>query len=174
MQVQAADNRAEHGFVPQPGSEREFREALGRFGTGVTIVTAAGTDGPAAITVNSFSSVSLSPPMVLWSLDRDSSRYNCFANARHYSIHVLSTEQQNLCMHVARDVSCLHDVEHETNQYGVPVLDNCLARFDCSLEAHYSGGDHLIVLGLVKRVFTAGQCEALAFYRGRIGRFAQL
>ena len=105
-------------FVPDATNQRLLRDALGCFGTGVTIVTAATTNGPAAITANSFSSVSLTPPLVLWSLDKNCSRFDAFANAEHYSIHVLNAHQETLCMEVARNPTRLHDHHLATNHYG--------------------------------------------------------
>ena len=99
----------ESSFIPNADNQSQLRDALGRFGTGVTIVTAPGTDGPAAITVNSFSSVSLAPPLVLWCIERNSSRFEQFNNANEYSIHVLGTAQQQLCMEVARNPQKLHN-----------------------------------------------------------------
>lgn len=161
-------------FVPDASNQRQLRDALGRFGTGVTIVTTATPEGPAAITVNSFSSVSLEPPLVLWSIDRNSSRYHTFGQSTAYSIHVLSTSQESLCMEVARDPFRLHNVDMQTNAFGVPVLDDCLARYDCTREALYEAGDHFIIVGRVQQATLMEDCEPLAFYRGRTGTFASV
>lgn len=158
-------------FVPDASNQRQMRDALGLFGTGVTIVTALSNEGPAAITANSFSSVSLAPPMVLWSLDRKSSRYHTFANATHYAIHVLNAKQESLCMEVARNPMRLRELNPTRNDYGVPVLDDCLVRFDCQREALYQGGDHVIILGNVQLVTTPDNCPPLAFFGGRTGTF---
>lgn len=166
-----AAHQFDNSFIPDANNQRQMRNALGRFGTGVTIVTALADDGPAAITANSFSSVSLTPPMVLWSLDRKSSRYQTFANASHYAIHVLSSRQESLCMEVARNPLRLHDLDLDRNEHGIPVLDECLVRFDCEKEALYDGGDHVIVLGQVHLVTTPQDCEPLAFFGGRTGTF---
>jgi flavin reductase (DIM6/NTAB) family NADH-FMN oxidoreductase RutF len=161
-------------FVPDASNQRLLRDALGCFGTGVTIVTAAGTDGPAAITANSFSSVSLTPPLVLWSLDKKCSRFNAFANAYHYSIHVLNARQEALCMEVARNPARLKDQSLATNDFNVPVLDDCLVRFDYSREAVYEAGDHVIILGRVELAMQQATTEPLAFYRGNTGTFTSL
>ena len=162
----------ENSFIPNADNQRQLRDALGRFGTGVTIVTAPGTDGPAAITVNSFSSVSLDPPLVLWCIERNSSRYKHFANVTEYSIHVLGAAQEHLCMEVARDPLRLHHADLSTNHYGVPVLDDCQARFDCTSESSYAAGDHVILVARVRSVHTSDENTPLAFYRGRTGTFA--
>ena len=161
-------------FVPDTANQRLLRDALGRFGTGVTIVTAAGEDGPAAITVNSFASVSLSPPLVLWSLDKHSSRYRCFSSANHYSIHVLCASQESLCMEVAHNPLRLHELDLSRNEYGVPVLSDCLVRFDCARETLYEAGDHMIVLGQVMRATMQDNHTPLAFFKGSTGTFMPL
>ena len=148
-----------------------LRDALGCFGTGVTIVTAASENGVAAITVNSFSSVSLTPPLVLWSLDKQSSRFAAFNSAEYYSIHVLNTHQEALCMEVARNPARLIDQNLKTNHFGVPVLNDCMVRFDCSREAIYEAGDHVIVLGRVQLAIQNEANDPLLFYRGNTGIF---
>lgn len=163
--------KLDDSFIPDASNQRLMRDALGRFGTGVTIVTALSDDGPTAITANSFSSVSLTPPMVLWSIDRQSSRYHAFANAAYYAIHVLNTQQEQLCMDVARNPATLHAMDLACNDSGVPVLDDCLVRFDCQREALYAGGDHTIILGNVQLVTSPVDCEPLAFFAGRTGTF---
>lgn len=159
-------------FVPDESNTRLLRDAFGRFATGVTIVTADTPDGVVAITANSFSSVSLTPPMVLWSPDRNSRRFPYFDAAEHYAIHVLATEQNDLCWQVAKDVYGLRSMDLAKNAEGVPVLENCLARFECTRKAVYDGGDHTIVLGTVNRAEMREEGDALAFFKGQIGQFA--
>jgi flavin reductase (DIM6/NTAB) family NADH-FMN oxidoreductase RutF len=160
------------GFVPDAENTRLLRDAFGRFATGVTIVTVAGEDGPVAITANSFSSLSLDPPLVLWSPDRKSRRFGHFAHATHYVIHVLAAEQADLCFGVSKDAWKLGEHDLELNAEGVPVIPGALARFDCTREATHDGGDHVIVVGRVDR------CEMrdgtpLVFYAGKTVRIAQ-
>ncbi|WP_376877551.1 flavin reductase family protein [Albirhodobacter sp. R86504] len=182
-------------FIPDEGNTRLLRDAFGRFATGVTIVTAA-IDGPvidpatgapsdapgaqggiAAITANSFSSVSLTPPLVLWSPDRNAKRFQYFEQAQHFAIHVLAEDQVDLCWGVARNCFALGD-EALTggilarNQEGVPLIENCLARFECSREAVYEGGDHVIMVGRVLRAFLRETGEPLAFFKGQMRQFA--
>jgi flavin reductase (DIM6/NTAB) family NADH-FMN oxidoreductase RutF len=109
--------------------------------------------------------------MVLWSLDRQSSRYHAFAQATHYAIHVLHEHQEQLCMEVARNPAVLHGASLEFNAEGVPVLDDCMARFDCEKAALYEGGDHMIILGRVNLVTTLDEYAPLAFFGGRTGTF---
>ncbi|NQX73393.1 MAG: flavin reductase family protein [Epibacterium sp.] len=159
-------------FVPDESNTRLLRDAFGRFATGVTIVTTDTPNGVVAITANSFSSVSLTPPMVLWSPDRNSRRFPYFDAAEHYAIHVLATEQNDLCWQVAKDVYGLRALDLAKNAEGVPVLENCLARFECTRKAVYDGGDHTIVLGTVNRAEMREEGDALAFFKGQIGHFS--
>lgn len=158
-----------HSFVPDPGNGRALRDAFGLFATGVTIVTACGPDGCAAITANSFASVSMEPPLVLWSPARSSSRYGLFARAEHYAIHVLAADQQDLAWRVAKDGAALKGVDLRCNANGVPVLEHCLARFDCRRHAVHAAGDHAIVVGEVLHA-AMQQGDPLAFFGGRVAR----
>lgn len=156
-------------FVPDPDNGRMLRDAFGRFATGVTIVTASGPEGCVAITANSFSSVSMEPPLVLWSPARSSSRFQHFAGATHYAIHVLSAEQEALAFAVARSATALTEADLDVNAEGVPVLKHCLARFECSRHALHDAGDHAIVVGEVLRA-EMREGNPLAFFGGKIAR----
>ncbi len=159
------------GFVPDAGNTRALRDAFGRFATGVTIVTVPGPDGPVAITANSFSSLSLDPPLVLWSPDKASRRFGQFVDAEHYAIHVLAAEQIDVCFAVSKDAGGLAGLPLGRNAAGVPVIENCLARFDCSRFACHDGGDHVILVGRVDRAEMRDDGEPLAFFAGKTGRF---
>lgn len=150
--------------------ERAFRDALGRFATGVTVVTIATRDGPMGFTANSFASVSLDPPLVLWSPAKSSARYPFFAAARTYAIHVLGAEEPELSRRFVRGGAGFDGLSYTTNPEGVPVLPTTLARFDCEQASTHDGGDHLIILGRVRRaVFRRG--GPLIFSQGAFGRF---
>ncbi|MGC1498146.1 MAG: flavin reductase family protein [Sulfitobacter sp.] len=166
------DRHSKSSFVPDESNTRLLRDAFGRFATGVTIVTAATQNGVAAITANSFSSVSLTPPLVLWSPDKNSRRFSYFENATDYAIHVLADDQDDLCWGVAKDAFALNDHDLRLNAEGVPVIENCLARFECTKTAVYEGGDHVIMLGQVMRAEMREEGDPLAFFKGQIGRFA--
>jgi flavin reductase (DIM6/NTAB) family NADH-FMN oxidoreductase RutF len=161
---------AEQSFVPGPDTERRFRDALGRFATGVTVVTALGAKGPVGITANSFASLSLDPPLVLWSPARSSRRFATFASARHFAIHVLAAEQFALGRHFARKGLDFDLPDVAFNPEGVPVLPGCLARFECRRQAVHDGGDHAIVVGEVLRA-AARAGAPLVFSAGRYGGF---
>jgi flavin reductase (DIM6/NTAB) family NADH-FMN oxidoreductase RutF len=147
---------------------RAFRAALGTYGTGVAIVTAATPDGAKiGMTINSFASVSLSPPLILWSVQNDSPSSDGFRDAAHFAVTVLTTEQQALASHFARSRDDKFEgTAHEVNDMGVPLLAGGLAQFECRTFARYPGGDHDILLGEVLR-FRSGTGIALGFLAGR-------
>lgn len=151
-------------FTPDLSHERDFRDALGQFATGVTVVTARGPEGPVGITANSFAALSLDPPLVLWSPARRSSRFAIFAEAGHFAIHVLAIDQLDICRHFTRRGD-FDGIAHGIGPAGVPHLPGSLTRFDCRREAVHDGGDHLIVVGRVERVET-GPGEPLVFQAG--------
>lgn len=157
-------------FTPAPDTARQFRTALGQFATGVTLVTCRHEGGPLGIVANSFSSVSLDPPLVLWSPARSSRRFPAFQAARHFAIHVLTTTQRDACAAFSRDGTAFDCVDWGENDEGVPLVSGCLARFDCSLHAEHDGGDHAIIVGRVLNA-SIGAGEPLLFSRGHYGRF---
>jgi flavin reductase (DIM6/NTAB) family NADH-FMN oxidoreductase RutF len=157
-------------FTPGPDTARAFRDALGRFATGVTVVTALTDEGPVGITANSFASVSLDPPLVLWSPARASSRFPVFAAAEHFAIHVMGREHRDLAAHFVRHGRDFSGIATEPGPGDVPLLADCLARFACRTEARHDAGDHLIVVG---RVLEAASRDGapLVFCHGGYGQF---
>jgi flavin reductase (DIM6/NTAB) family NADH-FMN oxidoreductase RutF len=158
-------------FVPDPAHPRPMREALGRFATGVCVVTTSTPDGPVGFTANSFASLSLDPPLVLWSPAKSSQRYPVFAGAAHFAIHVLARHQMDLVLRFARRGAGFAGLAHEVTAEGNPAIAGALARFDCAQHATHDGGDHLIVVGRVLRV-TMRADEPLVFSAGHYGGFA--
>lgn len=151
--------------TPDPSNTRPLRDAFARFATGVTVITAQSDMGPVAMTANSFTSVSLDPPLVLWSVARKSRRYSAFAEAKHYTIHVLSAEQRDLCDLFAKDGLALADMPYDLTDHGVPVMTNCLARFDCRQTDIHKAGDHSLIVGEVEAAgFRSG--AGLTFFSG--------
>lgn len=138
-------------FTPDASHERAFRDALGQFATGVTVVT---IPGPVGLTANSFAAVSLEPPLVLWSPARRSSRFPAFAAAARFSIHVLAAGQTDICRHFTRN-GHFDGIDHQIDTHGVPLIAGCLARFDCRPARQIDAGDHLVILGHVEQVETA-------------------
>lgn len=158
-------------FIPSPENARAFRDALGRFGTGVTVVTTGSNEGPVGITANSFASVSMDPPLVLWSPAKASRRFTHFANATHFAIHVLSHEQDALCHGFSRSHDIFDRLDWTEGKSGTPLIEGCLSRFECRMSAIHDAGDHAIVVGeVIHTTMTDG--APLLFYKGRIGGFA--
>ena len=159
-------------FVPGPDTMRAFRSALGRFATGVTVVTTQTDDGPLGITANSFSSVSLHPPLVLWSPAKSSRRFAPFTEAEHFAIHVLACHQADICGGFVTEGNAFEPLEWAQSARGTPLIDGCLARFECERHAVHDAGDHAIVIGRVLEA-TFEEGDPLLFVGGRYGRFAQ-
>ena len=163
--------RPMESFRPGPETARAFRDALGCFGTGVTIVTCLTEDGPLAMTANSFSSVSLDPPLVLWSPAIASSRHDAFVAAPTFSVHVLAADQLPLARAFARDGRDFSHADWVETDHATPALPGAIARFDCHHHAAHGAGDHTIVLGRVEAAaYRPG--APLLFVRGSYGGFA--
>ena len=143
-----------------------YKEALSQFATGVTIVTCGSKDGPVGITVNSFTSVSLNPPLVLWSAAKDSKRHDYFSNSNHFAIHVLKKQQIDLCSAFVKPTQGFEEIDWQYNSHGVPILNDCLALFECSFDSKHEGGDHTIFLGRVDG-FSIDKGEPLIFLQGK-------
>lgn len=168
----ASQDRSTERFAPTPENERLLRHAFSRFATGVTVVTTHTAEGPVGMTANSFSSVSLEPALVLWCLGKASDRYDAFVAAERYAIHVLDAGQETLSNGFARDSGFFDQITWHEGRDGVPALDACLARFDCTLHAAHDAGDHVILVGRVLSVdFAVGQ--PLLFALGEYGAFEQ-
>jgi len=147
--------------------KRLLRNTLGAFATGVTVVTALARDGtPLGVTVNSFASVSLDPPLVLWSQVKTAPSHPEFLCAETIVINVLSAQQEHLSRQFSRPSSQKFEgVEHSLTPCGTPVLDGCAATFVCEIEDHYYGGDHTIHLCRIKS-YTNHQRPPLIFCQG--------
>src|SRR5580692_5061678 len=171
-----------HPTAPDPASElaadhspidpRDFRTALGSYATGVTIITSLGSDGkPYGITCNSFASVSLNPPLVLWSIVLYSTSLNAFQNASHFTVNVLGAGQQALANKFAKSSEDKFiGVDWTPGLGGAPLLVESVANFQCRAANRYYGGDHVIFLGAVEAYSYNGK-EPLLFARGGYGRF---
>jgi 3-hydroxy-9,10-secoandrosta-1,3,5(10)-triene-9,17-dione monooxygenase reductase component len=137
--------------MSDPVDPGEFRSALGSFATGVTIVTTRDGDGrDIGLTANSFNSVSLDPPMVLWSLSKTSTSLAAFSQAQHFAVHVLAADQETLSNQFARKgADKLAGSEPRRGAGQVPLLGGCTALFQCRTAYKYEGGDHVIFVGEV-------------------------
>lgn len=148
--------------------QSDFRAALGSFATGVTIVTTMSETGePIGVTASSFNSVSLDPPLVLWSLAKSSSSLDAFCSSGHFCIHVLSAAQEELSNKFARSgTEKFADEDWMPGVLGSPILDNYSALFQCKMMHEYEGGDHVILVGEVIE-FDSKDHAPLLFHGGR-------
>jgi flavin reductase (DIM6/NTAB) family NADH-FMN oxidoreductase RutF len=148
-----------------------FRNALGVFATGVTIITAHDAEtGDAAITANSFNSVSLDPPLVLWSVAKSSTSLPVFIAAGHYVVHILNDQQQKLSNQYARSGEQKFDpVDHERANNGCIVLPQCAAYFQCQRHQAVEAGDHWIFIVRVNS-FSGSNASPLIYHRGQYAR----
>jgi flavin reductase (DIM6/NTAB) family NADH-FMN oxidoreductase RutF len=160
----------ETSVKPSAETEREYRDALGRFSTGVTLITARTEQGPIGMTVNSFASVSLDPALVLWSIAKKSGRYDAFRYASHFVIHILAKNQLDLAMAFAKDAHSFEGNDWDINDENIPLAKKALARFECESNVVHDGGDHSIVIGRVKR-FSQRLGAPLIFNAGKFGAF---
>ena len=164
------NSRLPHPPSSQPPvfTPREFRDALGMFATGVTIVTARGEGGALiGMTANSFNSVSLEPPLVLWSLGHKTSSLPAFSRATHYAINVLTVEQRALAEQFAtRGIDRFAGVAYRLGLSGVPVLDGAAAVFECFNRSQYVEGDHTIFVGQVERCSHQEGASPLLYHGG--------
>lgn len=144
-----------------------FRRALSCFATGVAVVTTVDATGAkVGMTINSFNSVSLDPPLILWSVAEDSYSYDVFTNAEYFAVNVLSMHQKGLADRFAqRQPDKFDGLDHREGLHGVPLLADFAACFECRLEYIYAGGDHKIIVGRVLRV-EEHEADPLIFYRG--------
>ncbi len=161
--------QAGHQARPPDFSTLEFRASLGMFATGVTIVTARTGDGQlVGLTANSFNSVSLDPPLVLWSLARAAGSLAVFSNGLHYAINVLAADQQVLAeQFAARGLNRWTGVGFAEGIGGAPLLDGAVANFECFNRSQYTEGDHVIFVGEVERCSHRAGAAPLLYHGGR-------
>lgn len=149
----------------------EFRRALSSYATGVAVVTTLDVhDEKVGMTISSFNSVSLDPPLVLWSIADDSLSYDIFTRANHFAVHVLAMHQQELSSRFSQSGENKFDgFDCREGIHGVPILPEFAACFECSTEHIYPGGDHKIIVGRVHH-FEDRENDPLIFHRGRFLR----
>ncbi|GMG86299.1 flavin reductase family protein [Biformimicrobium ophioploci] len=146
----------------------QLRQVFGQFATGVTIVTTSGEDGSAVgMTVSSFNTVSLEPPLILWCIDKKTGCFDAFNRCQDFAIHVLAQSQQDLsALFASRGQDKFEQVAFQRNAAGVPLLEDYCARIQCRISARHDGGDHVIIVGEVTEMHTQNR-EPLVFHRGR-------
>jgi flavin reductase (DIM6/NTAB) family NADH-FMN oxidoreductase RutF len=158
-------------FIPDSDNTRAFRHALGRFATGVAVITCATPDGPLGFTANSFAALSLDPPLVLWSPAKASSRYPALVAADHFAIHVLRADQGDMMHRFVRGGAGFAGLAVTLSPEGTPLIPGTLSQFHCARHALFDGGDHTIVVGRVLRAAMA-EGAPLVFSAGHYGTFA--
>jgi flavin reductase (DIM6/NTAB) family NADH-FMN oxidoreductase RutF len=146
-----------------------LRQAFGTFTTGVTVIGARRVDGAlVGMTANSFTSVSLTPPLVLFCPARSLAGFDTYATVAHFSISILPRQTELVSNHFARSgIDKWKSVPHSLGATGVPLLDFALATMECEVVARHSAGDHLVVVGRVLRVEVSDAAEPLVFFRSR-------
>ena len=152
-------------------AKRAFRTALGAFATGVTVTTTMDAQGkPVGVTASSFNSVSLDPPLVLWSLAKNSLSHEAFAQSGHFAVHILAADQMELSNRFARSgTDKFADLDWREGTLGSPILGTHAALFECETRHLYDGGDHVIMVGEV-RAFEARDAEPLIFHAGNYAK----
>jgi flavin reductase (DIM6/NTAB) family NADH-FMN oxidoreductase RutF len=163
------DGRAGHDPADKSDAYRTFRGALGQFATGVTVMSGVSPLGdPVGITVTSFNSLSLEPPLILWSLGRDGGSFACFQVGTPFAVNVLSGAQKPLAERFARvGIPKFDGVATHVGLDGVPLIAGCVAYFECHVDARYPGGDHDIIVGRVRRLYNVGS-NPLLFHQGAL------
>jgi len=153
--------------------EAHFRQVLGHFPTGVTVITATGEDGPAGLAVGSFFSVSLDPPLVAFCAGKSSSSYPRIAAAGHFTVNILADDQEDVCrVFASKAPEKFAGIGYRpAPATGAPVLNDVVAWIECQIEDVHEAGDHWIVVGRVLDLGIAHEGGPLVFYRGGYGRF---
>jgi flavin reductase (DIM6/NTAB) family NADH-FMN oxidoreductase RutF len=156
-----------------PVSKDEFRSAMSRFASGVTVVTAkTESNQPTGLTVSSFASLSLEPPLVLVCIDKRASIHDLLVEGRHFGVNVLSADQEILSRRfAARDTDRFSGTGYVDGVTGVPLLNDVIMAIECRIVHTYPGGDHTIVIGEVEHV-TFGDGKPLAYFRGGYAQLA--
>ncbi len=155
-------------------STQELRRALSCFATGVTVITGVLPTGkPVGITVNSFNTVSLSPPLILWSIGNQSDLKACFGLGQKQLIHVLEASQKELALIFAKRIDKeLAELNHTLNQNGLYRLDNCVAYYECETVAVHEGGDHQIIVARVMGIEHTADLQPLLFAQSQFTQLA--
>jgi flavin reductase (DIM6/NTAB) family NADH-FMN oxidoreductase RutF len=154
----------------------QFRQALSKFASGVTVVSTVTPEGqPIGVTVSAFSSVSLAPPLVLICLDHATSQLRAYTEGPHFCVNILAAEQQEISNIFAfpGPRPPFDAIDYESGALGVPVIGNTLASLECRVEAVYPGGDHEIVVGAVAHATWNDDLEPLIYAVGRYRTLAE-
>ncbi|HEX8770591.1 MAG TPA: flavin reductase family protein [Acidimicrobiales bacterium] len=158
--------------APASADTARYRQVLGHFATGVTVVTAAVGGEPAGLAVNSFTSVSLEPPLVAICVANMSATWSKIREAGWFCVNVLADDQEDVCrVFAGRGTHKFQGMGWKPAESGAPILNDVLAWVDCAVVAEHDGGDHVIVIGEVRDMAVVREGLPLVFYRGGYGRF---
>jgi flavin reductase (DIM6/NTAB) family NADH-FMN oxidoreductase RutF len=154
-----------------PASENEFRATMSLYPTGVCVVSAQVDDqAPFGITVNSFTSLSLEPPLVMWNLQKTSDKYKEWRDAEYFAVNMLRADQEHLSQTFSmRGQSAIDETLLHRGGSGCPILSDCLATLECKVHARYEEGDHVVVIGEVLNVKSDPESDPLTFHKGTYG-----
>jgi flavin reductase (DIM6/NTAB) family NADH-FMN oxidoreductase RutF len=150
------------------GSE-EFRDLIGRFATGITVVTTTDEGTAYGTTASAMTSVSLDPPTLLICMNTTSETGQAIARSGHFAVNVLAEEQGHLALHFAKKGSAFDGLAHVPGTRGAPVLADVLASFECRVTQSVTAGTHHVIIGEVEAA-SGRQAMPLAYYRGKLGR----
>lgn len=152
-----------------------YRQVLGQYPTGVCVITAIGEDGePVAMVVGSFTSVSLSPPLVGFFPDKASSSWAKLRSSRHFCVNMLASSQEPVCRKLAsKDADKFSGTAHSLSGNGIPLLHDVVARIECDMHSITDAGDHELALGLVRSLEVVSDALPLLFHQGGYGSFAR-
>jgi flavin reductase (DIM6/NTAB) family NADH-FMN oxidoreductase RutF len=155
--------------------QTKFRRVLGHFATGITVVTGLKENKtPVGLTVNAFTSLSLSPPLVLFCLDKKTASIDAFDKGNGFALNMLNKNQKDLSVIFSTKVEDrFAKVEHTFWDTGVPILTGCLANLECKIEAIHDGGDHLIIVGLVGRLHQSDNGSPLLYFNGNYAQIKE-
>jgi flavin reductase (DIM6/NTAB) family NADH-FMN oxidoreductase RutF len=157
---------------PVAVDERAFRDALGRFASGVCVVTARHDDGrPVGVTISAFASLSLTPPLVLFCLGKATTHIETYRRSRAFAVNLLAEEQVRLSeLFATQGADKFADTAGREGRNGCFLLDGCLAGLECTRVAAHDGGDHVILVGAVERIIVGQAARPLLRFRGRYAR----
>ena len=144
-----------------------FKKTLSNFATGITVVATTNNYILYGKTINSFSSLSLSPPLVLFSLDNKSSKLKIFRESKTVSINILSNNQETISRNFAKKNPNWREIEYEVLKNGNPIIKNCVSNLDCKIEDQIKKGDHVIFICKVKHVLNNNKLKPLIYYNSK-------
>lgn len=156
--------------------KNDFRLCMGHFATGITVITTNTSENkPCGMTVNSFSSLSLEPPLILFSVDKKASNYDNLTSCREFAVSILAESQKNISSTFANPSSInWHEISYKDGKNGSPIINGCLAYIECLNENLYEGGDHTIIIGRVTDMQIAPQEQPLIYFKGKYRKIGDI